>query len=128
MATDPVFASTAFGSQVQISSANTARDGTGSLGTLLDATGAGILRRIDIMGVGTVTAGMIRLFISYDGGTTKRLFREIAVVATTPSASVEGYLRTIYLDDLPMPDTNFIIYASTHNAETFNVFAHGGYF
>lgn len=127
MSADPVFAATPFGTQAQISSANANRDGSGSIQTVLDATGAGILRRIDIQAVGTTTAGMVRLYLSFDGGTTKRLWREIPIPAVTPSASQDGVFRSVWCDDLPIPDTNFFVYASTHNAETFNVFAFGAY-
>lgn len=110
-----------------LSVANTARDGTGT--TAIVVTGAATpgtrLDKIRIVGVGTVTAGMIRLFLN--DGTTKRLLREIPVVATTPSASVEGFSYDYTLGDgLVLPSATWTLLASTHNAETFNVFAFGG--
>lgn len=121
MAATPTFAATPKGTQVQIATGNTNRDGSGTIGTAYDAAGAGILRRSRIVGVGTVTGGMIRFFVSYDGGTTKRLIHEEPVTATTPSATVPGWERTVEWYDLLVPDGSFLLYCSTHNAETFNV-------
>jgi hypothetical protein len=128
MAAEPIFAATPKCAIGQVTAANTARDGTGTIVTLLTAGSAGAkIERVQIMGVGTVTGGMVRLFISTDGGTTKRLWKERPVTATTPSATVPGWL-----DDFKVPDgllpNGALIYASTHNAETFNVFAFYGDF
>lgn len=122
MATDPAFASTPGFSGTQISTANTNRDGSGSLGTVatIGANG-GKVERIRIQAVGSVTNGMVRIFISTDGGTTKRLFDERAVTTTAASGTVEGWEDEQPYDDLVLP-AGALIYASTHNAETFNVF------
>lgn len=108
----------------QISAANTNRDGTGTLVTVFTAgrTGARI-DRLRAIAVSTTTAGMIRYFLSVDGGTTKRLIYEQAVSAITPSSSV-----AVWNGDLTQPNApwlvlapNAILYAATHNAETFNI-------
>lgn len=108
----------------QISAANTARDGTGSLATVLAAgkTGARI-DRIRAIATGTTTAGMIRYFLSLDAGTTKRLIHEQTVSAITPSGTVavwNGDLTQVNAPWLVMAP-NAILYASTHNAEVFNI-------
>lgn len=110
-----------------LSVANTARDGTGTAPIVV--TGAASpgtrLDKIRIVGVGTVTGGMIRLFLN--DGVTKRLLREIAVTATTPSATVEGFaFDYTFGDGLVLPSASWTLLAATHNAETFNVFAFGG--
>lgn len=123
MATDPIFAATPKAAQTQIATANTARDGSGTIGTLLTSGASGSrIEEIHIVGVGTVTGGMVRLFSSFDSGTTKRLLRERPVTATTPSATAAGWLDIITFANLVLP-TGSQIYAATHNAETFNVFA-----
>jgi len=128
MATDPQFTTTVRHEMVQISTANTNRDGTGTLGTVFTAGATGSrIEHIEIMGVGTVTAGVIRLFI--DDGTNKRLWREVAVTATTPSGTVVGFRTTIdcsYLSVVLILKSIESLKASTHNGETFNVFATGG--
>lgn len=108
----------------QISVANTARDGTGTLGTVLTAgkTGARI-DRLRAIATGTTTAGMLRYFLSIDAGATKRLIAEQTVSAITPSATVavwSGDLTQVNAPWLVMAP-NAILYAATHNAEVFNV-------
>lgn len=122
MATSANYASTPVGGQVQISTANTARDGTGTLGTLL--TGAASGTRVDdivIKATGTTTAGMVRFFLSLDGGTSKRLLYEVPVSAVTPSATTQTFSATLSGLGWVLPNANAILYVSTHNAETFVV-------
>jgi hypothetical protein len=109
---------------VQVATANTARDGTGTLGTGPAGVAGGrrIVRAIAIA-TGNTTAGMVRVFRSLDGGTTKRLFAEIQVVAVTVSATVMAFAGELpVLPGTILRDANDILYVSTHNAETFNVF------
>ncbi|MGJ5163149.1 hypothetical protein [Bradyrhizobium sp. HKCCYLR1051] len=111
----------------QLTAANANRDGTGTLVTLVTgaATPGTRIDKVRIMGVGTVTAGMIRFYLN--DGTNKRLIKERAVAATTPSASVPGFEDEWTLTDgLYLPSASWSLMASTHNAETFNVFAFGG--
>ena len=61
------FASVPATAQVQIATANTARDGTGTIGTLITAPAAGTrVDTIEICAAGATTLGMIRMFI-HDG-------------------------------------------------------------
>ncbi len=103
----------------QVSTANTARDGTGTLATVFTAGTSG--SRIDdiaIIATGTTTAGMVRLFLH--DGTNARLWREVAVSAITPSATVSPF--SSLLGNLALVlQTGWSLRASTNNAETFNV-------
>lgn len=116
----------------QISTANTNRDGTGTIATAFTAGTFG--SRIDtvrITATGTTTAGVVRLFIH--DGTNARLLKEQLVDAITPSTTVEVFNATITYSDgllLPAPggSTAYSLRASTNNAETFNVFVQGGDF
>jgi len=132
MATAPSYASTPKCSIGQISTANTARDGTGTIGTVFTAGSSGSrIDAIDIKATGTTTAGMIRLFIH--DGTNARLLTELPVVALTPSATLpawEAQLNTNSMSQvLPIViPTGYSLRASTNNAETFNVIAMGGDF
>ena len=126
MSSSPNFASTPLAPDViQISTANTNRDGTGTLGTLTTGTSSGVvIEQITIQATGTTTAGMIRFFISTDGGTTKRLVQETIVTAATPSGTVQAFtINVSALAGLVLLTTNTILYAATNNAETFNVIA-----
>lgn len=111
----------------QVSAANTNRDGTGTIVTLFSAgTNGSRVNRIKVKAVGTTTAGMVRLYIH--DGSNARLYAEVTVTAITPSAAVESFEETIDYqgEDAIILPTGYSIRASTHNAETFNVFVEGG--
>lgn len=115
-----------------ISTANTNRDGTGTIGTVLTAGASGSrIDAIDIKATGTTTAGMIRLFVH--NGTTAFLLTEIPVIAITPNGTLpswEAQLNTNTMSQvLPLIlPTGYSLRAATNNAETFNVIAVGGNF
>lgn len=123
--TAPVFTNVANIGLVTISTANTNRDGTGTIGTVLTAGSNGSrIGQVVIIAQGTTTAGMIRLFIH--NGTTAFLHKEVAVTAITPSGTVQAFTATVvYPNGLVLP-TGYSLRASTHNAESFNVIAEGG--
>lgn len=124
MSSSPNFASTALAPDlVQISTANTNRDGTGTLGTITTGTSSGVvIEQVTVIATGTTTAGVLRFFLSADGGTTKRLIHEELVVAQTPGSTALAFTVDVdALAGLVLLTTNTILYASTNNAETFNV-------
>jgi hypothetical protein len=125
MAADPVFAVTPKVGMVQISTANTARDGTGTIGTVVTGGSSGsVIKKVRVCATVTTTAGVVRLFL-YDGSNT-RLIQEIIVPAITPSTTVEAFSRTITYgpdDILHLPSNTWELRASTQIAEAFNVFA-----
>lgn len=124
MSATPQFASTIANAGGTVSTANTGRDGTGTLATILTAGASGT--RIDDIAItaqGTTTAGMVRLFLS--DGTTHRLWREIPVVAYTPSGTQPAF--SSYLSGLGLLlKSGWSLRASTHNAEAFNVLVTNG--
>lgn len=136
MAASPQYASTPKVGTAVISTANTARDGTGTIGTVFTAgTSGSRIDGIEIQATGTTTAGMVRLFIS--DGTNHRLFAEVPVVAVTPSATIPAFSTLVQgnatglVNITPLPiniPTGWSLRASTHNAESFNVIAFGGDF
>lgn len=120
-------------SAVSIATANTNRDGTGTLGTLCKPDRDVNVRVIRVVAAGTTTAGVIRIFY-YDGSQT-RLLKELLVSAITPSTSIE-----VWNDDWALDETNWAtaghrtwltvrkgdeIRISTNNAESFNAFLIG---
>jgi len=125
MASSPVFIGTPKTWLGQVSAANTNRDGTGTLVDIVTAAANGSrLDEIDILGPGTATAGVVRLFLN--DGTNTRLFKEVMVTATTPSTSVEVFRAVLaFAEGLVLP-SGWKLKASTHNAEAFNVVARGG--
>lgn len=119
MATTAQYAATVQTAQAQISTANTNRNGTGTIGTVI--TGATNGTRVDdisIVATGTTTAGVVRLFIS--DGTNVRLWQEILVSAITPSTTVQVWSYTL-LNAALILKSGWSLQASTNNAETFNV-------
>ncbi len=127
MNTTPVFIRTPKIGAVAISTANTNKDGTGTIGTVFTAgTDGSRIHRIVIEAITTTTAGMVRLYIYT--GSVYFMWKEISVTAATPSATVQAFISTtelFYEDALILP-TSYSLRASTHNAETFNVIAEGG--
>jgi hypothetical protein len=129
VASTPTFPSTPRQGDVTISTANTGRDGTGTVGTILAAAAAGThVWLIRVTAGGTTTAGVVRIFLSNDNGTTKRLIDEILVEARTPSTTVAVWSGRSKVCAWQAPlvmgaSTNNILYASTNNAETFYVHA-----
>ena len=124
MATDPAFAATPAFGMVQISTANTNRNGTGSLGIVKSAGANG--SRVDLIrfcSAGTTTAGVVRIYIS--DGTNHRLVKEIMVTAVTPSTTIEVWNGEYRSPEPIVIASGDSIRASTNNAETFNVFAFG---
>lgn len=126
MSSTPNFASTPLAPDlIQVSTANTNRDGTGTLVTLTTGTTDGVvIEQVSITATGTTTAGMIRFFLSINGGTDKRLINEVIVTAVTPSGTAQAF--SVYapaLEGLVLLTTSTILYASTNNAETFNILA-----
>lgn len=121
----------------QITTANTNRDGSGTTVEIAagptTAAASGVGKRIVgvmIAATGTTTAGMIRFFISVDGGTTKRLIAETIVTAITVSATVPAFSTSVpSLVGIVLPgqvSTNTQkLYAATNNSETFNIVVYG---
>lgn len=126
MAAAPAYTATPRTERAEISTANTNRDGTGTIVNLFTAGANGSrLERITICATGTTTDGIIRLYL-YDGTNTD-LWKEIPVTAVTPSGTVLAY--TIQLISLAFILSNGkSIKVSTQKAENFRVIAEGGDF
>lgn len=119
MSTSSNYAATPKTAVAQVSTANTARDGTGTLATVFTAgTNGSRIDDITIVATGTTTAGMIRLFLH--DGTNARLWREVAVSAITPSATVSPFSSALGSLALVL-QTGWSLRASTEKAETFNI-------
>lgn len=113
-----------------ISTANTARDGTGTgpaTAIFTGASGGSKVEEIKVKARGTTTAGMVRIFLWDGSGTDGHLIEEIPVSAITPSATVETFEATITYTNLVVK-SGWSITASTHAAETFGVFVSGADF
>lgn len=119
MATTAQYAATVQNASAQISTANTNRNGTGTIVSVM--TGATNGTRIDdiyIVATGTTTAGVVRLYIS--DGSNIRLWQEILVPAVTPSTTVQVW-SYVLLNQALILESGWSLQASTNNAETFNI-------
>lgn len=124
---NPIFGLVPVAKTAQISTANTNRDGTGTLGSVVTGgTNGTRVDRVVIQATVTTTAGMVRLFV--DDTVNIRLIAEVSITAATPSGTVQAFrseqVRTDGLAYLDLP-SGYILKAGTHNAETFNVTAYG---
>lgn len=109
-----------------VSAANTNRDGSGTIVSIATGSAAGFkVQEVVAQATATTTAGMVRLFISTDSGSTWKLFDELPVGATTVSASVSAYRAVKNYQNLVLTGTTNRLGASTHNAEAFEVYALG---
>ena len=127
MASTPSFTSTPRVGVANVSAANTNRDGTGTITALITGAAAGTkVTSITAQAAVTTTAGMVRIFLTTDAGSTWRLFDELAIAAATVSASVKGTRTTTTYTDLVLPDASHRLGCTTHNAESINVIALAG--
>lgn len=132
--TNPIFISSHEIGNGQVSVANPNLDGTGALVTIFDGSNFNgfLIDYIHIQAIVATTAGMVRLFL--DDGVNVRLWKEIAVSAITPTATVKAFEIDVFpvASDTSIPlgsaggPSAYIVKASTEKAETFNITAHGG--
>lgn len=130
MASQPNFAGNIRTEIGTVDTANTNRDGTGTIVTIFNTGPSGsLVTEITIKFRVTTTAGTIRLFI-HDGVATHKLWREVEIPANTVSASNAAYETTFRPCD---PDNDgfplragYSIGASTEKAEAANIIIAGG--
>lgn len=130
MASIPNFTSTPRAAVAEIDTANTNRDGSGTLVDIISgATNGTRIEHIDIVAQSTTTAGMVRLFIN--DGSISWLWREVAVTAITPGGTTRAFNTSLDLTSMAnalLLPNGYKLQAATNNSESFNVFAFGGDF
>lgn len=123
MSTTPQFASNPKIGISNISVANTNINGSGTISTVFSAGSLGSkINEVAVCGVGSVSAGMVRLFIN--DSSNNYLFDEVPISATTPSSSVSNFRTTKTYDNLVLP-SGYSLRAATNNAENFNIIVCG---
>jgi hypothetical protein len=84
----------------------------------------------EVNGVGAGTANVVRIWLSTDGGTTKRLYVEKAITSVTSSATAIGYRTEVpELVGLVLPGAASnapSLYMSSHSAATYHVTIESG--
>ncbi len=118
-----------------MNASNNALDGSGTVGTDIftivtaGASGSGwkglCIDSIAIKAVGTVTQGMVRIFIQNTGTGTSNTFllKEIDVTDNIPSGTSKSFSHKIVFPDKFQLQAGYKILATTQNAENFAVIA-----
>ena len=110
---------------VTISTANTNRDGTGSISTLItapvSADGGTQIDMVVVKSIQKTTLGMIRFFVN--NGVSNFLMREIVVPGMSPSNVNPSFRASTYFG-FPL-QSGFSLNVSTQNSESFNIIADG---
>lgn len=129
MASAPQFINTGVIASVNISAANTAVDGSGSITELVQGVAGGRrIVEITVKAAATTTASQIGIFISTDSGTTWRLYDQINLSAITPSATTASARTSRMYSNLVLQGNTQRIGVSTTVAQSTNVIAFGGDF
>lgn len=116
-------------SSAQITTADTATNNPVTAPVVVYTAGSNGARidAIDIQATGTTLAGLVRFFLSIDGGTTKRLIGEVAVSAITASTTVAAFATVLnsdvtgFLRKGLVLAPNTILYATTTVTNTLNI-------
>lgn len=114
---------------VSISTANTARDGTGAVGVVCtgaSATTGSYVDHVIVKATSSTTAGMIRFFIRDTLGAVVTLFKEIQVTQITPTSTTTTWEAKVPIG-YTLRSNAWNLEASTHNAESFHITAYGEY-
>lgn len=116
---------------IQITSNNTAVDGTGVITTL--ATGAAspgtriLSVRAQCAMTGASSNQMVNLFRSFDGGTTWRFYVQMTITGNTPSATTQQANNFLVFDDLILASAQHLLgVTQTVSSQTYNIFWEGG--
>lgn len=124
MAAEPAFAVTPRIGAVNVATANTNRDGTGTVATLITGASTGTrIAEIVCKARVTTTTGMVRAWL-YDG-TNYRFLDEYTIAAATVSNSVQGTRVSTSYNNIILPNASWSIVVATHNAESIDVIALG---
>lgn len=141
MSTFPAYASQPIGfGPVNFATANTNRDGTGTIAQIAVGRGPGTrVEFVNFSAAGTTTAGVLRVFKKASGlarnadgsfasysAPTWRLLAEILVTAVIPSTLLAVFSAQWAPTNGHLLADGEQLGVSTHNAETFNAEAQGG--
>ena len=131
MAAAPIFVGTPKSPSVRISTANTLRDGTGTLGTIHTAGASGAyFKGIRVQFESASTANVIRIFKQDAGAGNNELIKELLIPAITPSATIEAASQVWLPEEGIVLSAGTVLKAGIHTsaagAEIASVSAVGG--
>lgn len=127
MATVPSFIDTPRINSVNVATANSALDGTGTVTELVAGatTGTRVLE-IVAQAAATSQAGLVNIFLTTNGGSTWRLFDSITIAAKTVSDSASAQRATATYTNLVLPSSNARLGVTTTITQSINVMAFSG--
>jgi hypothetical protein len=116
----------------QMTVGNTDRTGTTGTyyGPLTPGLYGSLITGVVFQAITTTVTGVVRVFISPDGGTTKYLIAEVPTPAVTVSGSVGGAQVTWVppFGPMPLPNGSSLYFNLNNSSETWNVTPVGGNF
>jgi hypothetical protein len=129
--TRPIFIHHPVVTQTDIpATANTSRDGTGTITTIYTADSASngsLVETIKFVATGTTSAGLINLFRKAGGAGTWKFIGQLAVAAATPSATVAAAEAFVTGLDMPLRlNANDTLGAAPTQANAFSALVLGG--
>lgn len=126
MASTPTYTSTLRTAFARTATGNTARDGSGTITSIITGVAAGTrILEVRFKFEVTSTAGMVRLFRTIDAGTTWRMLTELPVSAITVGASTIAAEGVWFPANLWLKDASAQLGFTTHNSEAVVVWADG---
>ena len=129
MATSPAYIGSAGYTidQANLSAANTAIDGTGTITSLATGTVNG-KRILEIVTQCSATSaiGLVNIFYSSDSGSTWILFDQIAIASASISTFTKANRNTAGYDNVVLTGTNQRLGCTTTIAQATRVYALGG--
>lgn len=127
MASTPAFIKTPRIATVNVATANTNIDGTGTITELIaGATGGTRVLEITAKGAATTAAANINIFLTTNSGTTYRLFDTIAVTAVTTGNTTPTFRGRTTYTNLVLASSSDRIGITTTISQSTNVIALGG--
>jgi hypothetical protein len=129
----PNFAGTVLAARALLNAANTARDGTGTLVSVLTAPAAGArIDKLRVKALGTTSVGTIRVFAWNPTGSVATLLAELPVPATAPAATDATWSRVLdSTTDIELPillPASWELRCTSHTADLFHISAIAGGF
>lgn len=119
--TVPIFPLTPIGVPVAVGSANTGRDGTGTIATILTpGTDGARVDGLRLCATVTTTAGVFRVWVRASGAGTWFLHDEILMTAITPSTTVQAWSYDWVPVLAKVLPNGCLVGGSVHNAENVN--------
>jgi hypothetical protein len=127
MASTPQFIDTPRIATVNVATANTAIDGTGTVTELIQGVAGGTrVLEITVKAAATSAAALVNVFLTTDSGTTWRVFDTFTITAVTVSTTLGSFRLSRAYSNLLLEGTAHRIGVTVTVSQSTNVIALGG--